>query len=77
MHDIIQRKLIGIAPSLVISNSQYMYQLPLFSKSVKVINKSNSIKMQEDTTYSYNCNNALDAYLYEVKDVVLHNHFST
>jgi len=76
MHDIIQRKLIGIAPSLVISNSQYMYQLPLFSKSVKVINKSNSIKMQEDTTYSYNCNNALDAYLYEVKDVVLHNHFN-
>jgi hypothetical protein len=76
MHDIIQRKLIGVAPSLVISNSLYMYQLPIFSKSVKVIKKSNSIKMQEDTTYSYNNFNALEAYLFEVKNVSLRGRFN-
>ena len=69
IHDIVKRKLIGIAPSIVLSSSVYMMQLPLFSKSLRVIAKRSSAKYSEDRTYCFNKNNCFQAFLYENKGV--------
>lgn len=63
IYDMVKRKLMGIAPTLVISNSQYMYQLPQLLTSVRVIRKVGTTK-GDDNTYSYNHNNCMEAYMY-------------
>ena len=63
IYDMIKRKLMGVAPSIVISNSQYMYQLPPVVKSVRVIKKMGTIG-GKDNTHSYNYKNCMEAYMY-------------
>ena len=70
IHNIIQKKLLGDNPSLVLSNSQLMYQLPIMDKGTVVIRKDFRVYIKEDyydKTYSYNYTNALHAYIYELK----------
>ena len=69
VHDTVKRKLIGIAPSIVISSSAYMTQLPLLSKSLRVIFKRTSLKYGEDRTYCYNKSNCVQAFLYGGKKI--------
>ena len=64
-HDTIFRKLIGIAPSLLITQSQYAYQLPLLSKSLRVVRKYYGKKKDEDLSWCYNKDNCVEAYLFE------------
>lgn len=69
IHNLIQKKLLGDNPSLILSNSQLMYQLPILNNNVVVIRKdfrpySSDYK---DKTYSYNHRNALHAYIYQLK----------
>ncbi|MBR2245900.1 MAG: hypothetical protein IJ880_02540 [Bacilli bacterium] len=61
--DVVKRKLIGVAPTLVISNSQYMYQLPQLVKSVRVVKKMGTVQ-GKDNTHSYNNKNCMEAYMY-------------
>lgn len=67
IHHLIQKSYFGKHPNLIISNSQMMYQLPVFSKSAIVIKKdlsyTNGIL---DRTYSYNNSNCLNGYVYEL-----------
>lgn len=69
IHDIIQKRLLGDNPSLVLSNSQLMYQLPILDSNAIVIRKDLRIYKPNDfdKTYSYNHSNALHAYIYELK----------
>ena len=69
IHNIIQKKLLGDNPSLVLSNSQIMYQLPVVNKDTIVIRKDLRFYKPGDfdKTYSYNSTNALHAYIYELK----------
>lgn len=76
IHDIIRRKMIGIAPSVVFSSSVYMMQLPLISKSVKVIHKHISSKNNEDQTYCFNKNNCFQAFIYKTKKVNMLGNFN-
>jgi len=63
IYDIIRRKLMGIAPTIVISNSQYMFQLPQIAKSVRVIRKIGT-NQGKDNTHAYNSKNCMEAYIY-------------
>lgn len=69
IHNIIQKKLLGDNPSLVLSNSQLMYQLPINNKDTVVIRKDLRMRILDgrDRTYSYNNTNSLHAYIYELK----------
>lgn len=69
IHNIIQKKLLGDNPSIVLSNSQTMYQLPVLNNNTIVIRKDFRIYRATDfdKTYSYNSTNALHAYIYELK----------
>ena len=69
VHDIVRRKLIGIAPSIVLSSSLFMIQLPLFSKSLRIIYKRISTKYGEDHTFCFTRNNCFQAFLYITKSI--------
>ena len=63
IYDMIRRKMMGVAPTIVISNSQYMYQLPQLAKSVRVIRKMGTVQ-GKDNTHAYNNKNCMEAYMY-------------
>lgn len=52
-------------PNLVISNSQFMYQLPSIEDSVVVIRQRREYK--DDISFSYNSTNCLNVYMVDVK----------
>lgn len=66
IHDIIQNRYMGLHPNLILSNSQLMYQLPQYSKSSIVIRKDLGFKPILNKTYTYNKNNCVEAYCYEL-----------
>ena len=76
IHDTVKRKLVGIAPSIVISSSTYMTQLPLFSRSLRVVYKQTSFKYGEDRTFCFNRSNCFQAFLYETKGVNVSGNFN-
>lgn len=76
VHDIVKRKLIGIAPSIVLSSSIYMTQLPLLSKSLRIICKHTSLKFGEDRTFCFNKSNCFQAFIYGSKRVNILGNFN-
>lgn len=76
IYDIIKRKLIGIAPSMIISNWEYMFQIPQLLKSARIVRKTYSIKSVEDTSYSYNSTNCIEAYMYATKMKNIYGNFN-
>lgn len=68
IHDLIT-KTFDVNPNVVISASQYAYQLPAFTPNTVVFRKKTSNKI--DTSYSYNFINALNAFIYETRNVAV------
>lgn len=68
---LIDKKLfnLGRNPSIIISSSQYMYQLPVDYNNCIVIRPKKDWKNKIDTSYSYNRLNAISAYIHELKNV--------
>lgn len=56
-------------PNIVISASQYAYQLPSFTPNTVVFRKK--ITDKEDTSYSYNFVNAINAFIYETRNIIV------
>jgi len=62
-------------PNIVISSSQYAYQLPATTPNTVVFRKKSTSKM--DTSYSYNMVNAMNAFIYETKGSVVNEVLNT
>jgi hypothetical protein len=78
IHDIIQKKLLGDNPSIIISNSQLMYQVPVNNPNTIVIKKDMRFYTDpnDSRTYSYNYYDATRAYIYELKKINIYDDIS-
>ena len=70
---LIDKKLfnMGRNPSIVISTSQYMYQLPVDQPNCIVIRSKKDKKDKSDVSYSYNMLTAMTAYILELKNTLV------
>jgi hypothetical protein len=75
IHDLINGDFNNGNPNIVISSSQYTYQLPVFTPNTIVFRKK--ITEKEDTSYSYNFVNAINAFIYETRKVVINEVLNT
>ena len=75
IHDLVLNEFNNGNPNVVISASQYAYQLPAFTPNTVVFRKKFTNK--EDTSYSYNLINSINAYIYETKNTVVNEVLNT
>ena len=73
--NIIDNHLFPDIPNIIISSSQYMYQLPANAANVIVFRKKTINKI--DASYSYNVINALQAFVYETRKINLDRFYNT
>lgn len=73
--NIIDNHLLPDEPNIVISNSQYMYQLPANADNVTVFRKKTIHK--EDASYSYNVINAMQAFIFETRKINISEFYNT
>lgn len=67
IHDLATNVFNNGNPNIVISASHYAYQLPAYTPNTVVFRKK--ITAKEDTSYSYNFINAINAYIYETRNL--------
>lgn len=65
--DLIDKRIFGESPNLVISTSRMMYQLPANTHDTVVIRKKSS--KGEDISFSYNMITAIDNFIHEEKNI--------
>lgn len=75
IYDLITKTFNNGRPNIVISASQYAYQLPAYAPNTIVFRKKTTAKL--DTSYSYNMINAINAFVYETKNSVLNEILNT
>lgn len=59
------------SPSVVISSSEYMYALPANCPDTVVFRRKYSAKKKATIAYSYNFVNAINAFAYETRNIVI------
>jgi hypothetical protein len=74
IHDLIANEFNNNFPNIVISSSQYAYQLPVVTPNTVVFKKKVTDKV--DTSYSYNFVNAINAFVYDTRDLVVDEVFN-
>jgi hypothetical protein len=75
MYDLISKDFNDNIPNIVISSSQYAYQLPGVARNTVVFKKKVANKI--DTSFSYNMLNAINAFIYDTRDIVTNEILNT